>query len=223
MQLPRFYLVSRRKPCWNAPGNWNFFSKPSKETVITPFSMVVTFPVPKAWCVTMEPGLYNRCRRSPPRMRGRAELRHKVVCARRITPAYAGKSPPRWTSLRRPRDHPRVCGEEAKIFRALCGPIGSPPRMRGRVIHLLSGCPWPWITPAYAGKSMIDACQNCPWGDHPRVCGEEAMTKEQFERYPGSPPRMRGRGQGQKRAGLLHRITPAYAGKRPASWRNSSA
>ena len=42
---PEFLYALRKKPCWNAPGNWNFFSNPPKETAITPFWMLCTIPV----------------------------------------------------------------------------------------------------------------------------------------------------------------------------------
>ena len=46
----------RKKPCWNAPGNWNFFSSPPKEITIIPFCMLTTVPVPNALCTTLTPG-----------------------------------------------------------------------------------------------------------------------------------------------------------------------
>ena len=52
---PEFLYALRKKPCWNAPGNWNFFSNPPKETAITPFWMLCTIPVPNALCATVEP------------------------------------------------------------------------------------------------------------------------------------------------------------------------
>ena len=191
--MPRFYLVSRRKPCWNAPGNWNFFSKPSKETVITPFSMVVTFPVPKAWCVTMEPGLYSRCRRPPPRMRGRGAANALVKNFGRITPAYAGKRPWGCSPRRRQRDHPRVRGEELKRWRPRRAALGSPPRARGRVADELTTRHLSGITPACAGKSI-----------HP---GDGILC------LLGSPPRARGRAGIAFPLAQALRITPACAGK----------
>lgn len=213
MQLPRFYLVSRRKPCWNAPGNWNFFSKPSKETVITPFSMVVTFPVPKALCVTMEPGLYSRCRRSPPRMRGRGSEISALTAEDRITPAYAGKSyiVPIFKLFH--GDHPRVCGEEALKAETPAALMGSPPRMRGRgscATH--SGCARR-ITPAYAGKSSLMKKKFMLWRDHPRVRGEEMAIQAVTGTTDGSPPHARGREIASVAGWLQNGITPACAGK----------
>ena len=52
-------------------------------------------------------------------------------------------------------------------------PLGSPPRMRGKVALRDHGQFLTGITPAYAGKrrSVTDFI-TCHW-DHPRVCGEK--------------------------------------------------
>ena len=71
-----------------------------------------------------------------------------------VSPAYAGKSPARFSSPRRCRDHPRVCGE--KLFSQPCGAAarGSPPRMRGKVLQWCREDFFSGITPAYAGKRL---------------------------------------------------------------------
>ena len=90
---------------------------------------------------------------SPPPMRGKGILRKKLRRSRRITPAYAGKSPSAATFSRGCRDHPRLCGEKQNFSGEL---------------HLCFG-----ITPAYAGKSQSDFPESrSPW-DHPRLCGEK--------------------------------------------------
>ena len=69
---------------------------------------------------------------SPPRGRGKGEKIHAHACARRITPAWAGKRHfvcfcgcPRW-------DHPRMGGEKLlQLFGMLCC-SGSPPHGRGK-------------------------------------------------------------------------------------------
>ena len=69
---------------------------------------------------------------SPPRMRGkvfRAGLHDSLIG---ITPAYAGKRRPDCQHHRKPRDHPRVCGEKISVARIQPCTAGSPPRMRGK-------------------------------------------------------------------------------------------
>ena len=111
---------------------------------------------------------------SPPRMRGKAQIRLLSIWQRGITPAYAGKRKTAWKgegkkritpacagksrlffcSRLNPEDHPRMCGEKRGI--RLPGSLGrgSPPHVRGKV----DGCAqlWPFdrITPACAGKRL---------------------------------------------------------------------
>ena len=56
----------------------------------------------------------DRRRETPPRMRGRHAWRRGCRRLHRNTPAYAGKTPHSARQQRRPRKHPRVCGEDSK-------------------------------------------------------------------------------------------------------------
>ena len=70
-----------------------------------------------------------------------------------ITPAYAGKRQTGLTLMLWSGDHPRVCGEKKVMNLVLVRPLGSPPRVRGKVLHLFQRVGGEGITPAYAGKS----------------------------------------------------------------------
>ena len=87
-------------------------------------------------------------------MRGKVNKTQVQLSAKRITPAYAGKS---FLSTSRAfcnQDHPRLCGEKRNCRSPALRPEGSPPPMRGKVSHSAnSGFPVR-ITPAYAGKSL---------------------------------------------------------------------
>ena len=90
---------------------------------------------------------------SPPRMRGKHDEVRGGASHMGITPAYAGKTK---RALARPwgiRDHPRVCGENAKPFVHSSATLGSPPRMRGKRIPVSTISATRGITPAYAGKT----------------------------------------------------------------------
>ena len=107
-----------------------------------------------------------------------------------------------------------MCGEKALKSWLMSGDVGSPPRMRGkgpfaRVCVVLDG-----ITPAYAGKrsSKIRSCRGS-W-DHPRVCREKLFVIPGKPEPLGSPPHVRGKGQGQGDGCDHQGITPACAGKR---------
>ena len=152
-------------------------------------------------------------RGSPPHMRGKAWLSGKLYCSFGITPAYAGKRQLRPIAYTSPWDHPRICGEKARLSRRSSPSQESPPRMRGkdRDLPKLSS---DWrITPAYAGKSTVAVGQRVCGRDHPRVCGEKGCSACHAKEKPGSPPHMRGKESVILRRFRHHGITPAYAGK----------
>ena len=85
--------------------------------------------------------------------------------------------------------------------------------MRGKVWDNVARC-YAWgITPAYAGKSRVAALRLTLHRDHPRVCGEKHLSASKTSSRQGSPPRMRGKDDQQKRKEKYGGITPAYAGK----------
>ena len=90
-----------------------------------------------------------------------------------ITPAYAGKSIFTISCRSRFRDHPRICGEKLYSGSNRLPGSGSPPHMRGK-----DGTTWhiqqhTGITPAYAGKSLLQGLRQVALRDHPRICGEK--------------------------------------------------
>ena len=94
-----------------------------------------------------------------------------------------------------------------------CSLMGSPPRMRGKVmrkeiLRIIHG-----ITPAYAGKREGPKNAQSKVGDHPRVCGEKCIPLTRGHGRQGSPPRMRGKVQLGEIDLQDIWITPAYAGK----------
>ena len=72
------------------------------------------------------------------------------------------------------------------------------------------------ITPADAGKTRGLRVKVLNERDHPRGCGENLPPRNEKERTPGSPPRMRGKPCGDRIINYNFRITPADAGKTPA-------
>ena len=151
---------------------------------------------------------------SPPRMRGKACLTLIIRLLLGITPAHAGKSLPAVLKCPPTRDHPRVCGEKRRVrsWRALL--LGSPPRMRGKVVLSSENPLCRGITPAYAGKRRSIGRLSQPTRDHPRVCGEKCSSVRSASHRRGSPPRVRGKVCDLTIIRVHHGITPAYAGKR---------
>ena len=157
---------------------------------------------------------------SPPRMRGKVTETAVKAPACRITPAYAGKRGPLHQSRLHTRDHPRVCGEKLLgVCRNRCR-VGSPPRMRGKVLANAFDIASPRITPAYAGKSIPCRFPEDGGRDHPRVCGEKKVPNPFNFGVLGSPPRMRGKVGCADTVHTRNGITPAYAGKR--HWKRKS-
>ena len=54
------------------------------------------------------------------------------------------------------------------------------------------------ITPAYAGKSVVNQPAEARLKDHPRLCGEKLTAPETRRGGTGSPPPMRGKAIGHR-------------------------
>ena len=147
-------------------------------------------------------------------MRGKGPLIVIACVYIGITPAHAGKRCFASYLLFAFRDHPRACGEKCRALPAILPPLGSPPRMRGKVIDRIGKNRVLGITPAHAGKSQSGerACAGS-W-DHPRACGEKQKIFNLAAAILGSPPRMRGKVKTLKVYTPVTGITPAHAGKR---------
>ena len=130
---------------------------------------------------------------SPPRMRGKVWLVYLHPGSSRITPAYAGKSSGWPICCALSRDHPRVCGEKQTAMEVTEKQVGSPPRMRGKVLPIAFAPAPTRITPAYAGKRGFVLHNQRSCKDHPRVCGEKKANLQNTAQWIGSPPRMRGK------------------------------
>ena len=101
--------------------------------------------------------LLRRVSGSPPPMRGKA-----VQCTHRQAMGW---------------DHPRLCGEKCRVQKYRTFKAGSPPPMRGKVCGKNGGVHGFGITPAYAGKSIIDFAVSTRPEDHPRLCGEKVKLQ----------------------------------------------
>ena len=96
-----------------------------------------------------------------------------------ITPAYAGKSRKASSRDSVMRDHPRLCGEKEFVNLICGGNAGSPPPMRGKEHLMRCAVCGAGITPAYAGKRIVDLKCMRDMKDHPRLCGEKATSASQ--------------------------------------------
>ena len=151
---------------------------------------------------------------SPPRGRGKVDIDLFGFLCRGITPAWAGKRSWKHDHVRKHGDHPRVGGEKQLPFHFFCVLGGSPPRGRGKALHLVPSSKQHRITPAWAGKSAAVDAAAAAARDHPRVGGEKTMRFIIASTVSGSPPRGRGKAFQTPCPGWRERITPAWAGKR---------
>ena len=150
---------------------------------------------------------------SPPRGRGKDSAKRLPPRQWRITPAWAGKSITLPFQFIWQKDHPRVGGEKPGTQCPAVCYIGSPPRGRGKDQLGAGDGRGRWITPAWAGKRFCKEIAPPSVEDHPRVGGEKHHPAVPVHLAEGSPPRGRGKAGHPVPSCMLHRITPAWAGK----------
>ena len=107
-----------------------------------------------------------------------------------------------------------MCGEQCTAADQQGKRLGSPPRVRGtellhRIRQGVHG-----ITPACAGNRPCGSPALPAPGDHPRVCGEQAVSFILARPESGSPPRVRGTDPEYPEVEAPPGITPACAGNR---------
>ena len=113
----------------------------------------------------------------------------------RITPAWAGKSPPLWYASTAAKDHPRMGGEKLRFPAFSARELGSPPHGRGKGGVLDDFAGLGGITPAWAGKSTFRTTPTGRYKDHPRMGGEKSILGLSKGGEKGSPPHGRGKAQ----------------------------
>ena len=90
---------------------------------------------------------------------------------------------------------------------------GSPPHARGRRGWTCCAGTCRRITPACAGKTIMEDAGTVQKPDHPRMRGEDSDPITVGFMQWGSPPHARGRQRNRTLARVRERITPACAGK----------
>ena len=146
-------------------------------------------------------------------MRGKLILVVLALPLLRITPAGAGKTYVIGGQYESVWDHPRRCGENIDPLNGNVRYLGSPPQVRGKLSIVFLSSFTSGITPAGAGKTIQIARNQLGIKDHPRRCGENAVTWLYVEPDGGSPPQVRGKPSPVVLSSKSYRITPAGAGK----------
>ena len=129
---------------------------------------------------------------SSPHVRGAPITKATVPMMNGIIPACAGSTFRPRGHVSGYRDHPRMCGEHSFNIHQFAGEQGSSPHVRGArsggsSVSLLMG-----IIPACAGSTLEVQCLAYCSRDHPRMCGEHAMSSLVVVLKLGSSPHVRG-------------------------------
>ena len=110
------------------------------------------------------------------------------------------------------RDHPRACGEHLCQMFPLSRWLGSSPRLRGTLEHLVDHVAHRGIIPALAGNTLVTCWMRRAAWDHPRACGEHQLLCRLPRVGEGSSPRLRGTPGDWRNAFYGTGIIPALAG-----------
>ena len=154
---------------------------------------------------------------SPPHGRGKDSVMDGLQRVHGITPAWAGKRFQCPASRAGQGDHPRMGGEKIVFSIPMGTTMGSPPHGRGKGVVFNSRKYGIGITPAWAGKRQCISSRHLSSMDHPRMGGEKLKVPFLFWMVMGSPPHGRGKASAYPIATSETGITPAWAGKSPAS------
>ena len=147
-------------------------------------------------------------------MRGTAQPIEPAGCCTRFIPACAGNSTAHRACRVLHAVHPRVCGEQRLGKARRCTGIGSSPRVRGTATDSPSKYQTHRFIPACAGNRQTSSTNPERSTVHPRVCGEQSVSRKSTISPGGSSPRVRGTGNENTRALHPGRFIPACAGNR---------
>ena len=158
----------------------------------------------------------SRCLRqrigSPPRVWGRPSLTAVGENACRFTPTCVGTTGVMVDAKSRTPVHPHVCGDDSPSKRMVLRPVGSPPRVWGRLVqqahHFVCGR----FTPTCVGTTGTGTGTGLVSAVHPHVCGDDLYAAGEPPRHLGSPPRVWGRRAERASRGCAPRFTPTCVG-----------
>ena len=132
-------------------------------------------------------------RGSSPRVRGKPSSKLNPRLFRGLIPACAGKTVSFQGMNALKPAHPRVCGENWKLFLIRRNEMGSSPRVRGKPFLFPSRRLKLGLIPACAGKTVRKPAPPLIQTAHPRVCGENFLIPLKTFVMTGSSPRVRGK------------------------------
>ena len=149
---------------------------------------------------------------SPPRVWGilrAVNIRRQPL---RFTPTCVGNTLVVRPYLAANAVHPHVCGEYLATVQADYDLCGSPPRVWGIHLHLVSDWDPTRFTPTCVGNTTVAYCPNAMKPVHPHVCGEYGPLSYELATINGSPPRVWGIRRHRGRHCGQPRFTPTCVG-----------
>ena len=129
---------------------------------------------------------------SSPHVRGAHGAESAQSAGHGIIPACAGSTHDYRQGSWNARDHPRMCGEHRRPLCRWSGTRGSSPHVRGALGRSPASSAKQGIIPACAGSTSWSRPRCTGRWDHPRMCGEHAMSKGEITADEGSSPHVRG-------------------------------
>ena len=85
------------------------------------------------------------------------------------------------------------------MARLVTSAVGSSPHVRGAHVSVQVDTRAVGIIPACAGSTVFSSLARLSSWDHPRMCGEHAMSKGEITADEGSSPHVRGAHHRQRR------------------------
>ena len=106
-----------------------------------------------------------------------------------------------------------MCGKDKRLKKLVITLLGSPPHVREGQSVNLQGMQSSRITPACAGRTIMELNQFSLSRDHPRSRGKDLSKLISLSMFVGSPPLAREGLTDKTKTKFKSRITPARAGR----------
>ena len=154
----------------------------------------------------------------PPQVRGELGLSAPVAPCTGLTPAGAGRTMLFFSSWSVFWAYPRRCGENADSTGTRVQSMGLPPQVRGELSWTELARATGGLTPAGAGRTLVEKL-HCHHGPaYPRRCGENAKHLYIEYMQAGLPPQVRGEHRPPTTPAGSSGLTPAGAGRTGNVW-----
>ena len=150
---------------------------------------------------------------SSPLTRGKPGLHAGARRVPRLIPTHAGKTRCIGGQRTRRRAHPHSRGENATVWSASSGYMGSSPLTRGKLVGPSTVRRPGGLIPTHAGKTQVDNHQPTHYWAHPHSRGENVTRHAARHSHGGSSPLTRGKLIWVRSRMNVGGLIPTHAGK----------